>query len=114
MDRRVQEILILLQSDFSKELSVSEMARFVNLSVSRFSHVFKSDIGVAPAKYLKTLRMGKGREFLEITFLSVKEIIIRIGLKDESHFVQDFKRTYGLTPTQYRVKARLLISIGSR
>jgi AraC-like DNA-binding protein len=36
------------------------------------------------------------------TFLSVKEIIARVGFTDESHFVRDFKRIYGVTPTQYR------------
>jgi AraC-like DNA-binding protein len=36
------------------------------------------------------------------TFLSVKEIIARVGFTDESHFVKNFKRIYGVTPTEYR------------
>ena len=36
------------------------------------------------------------------TFLSVKEIIARVGFSDGSHFVRDFKRIYGVTPTEYR------------
>jgi AraC-like DNA-binding protein len=39
---------------------------------------------------------------LTTTFLSVKQIVRRVGLTDESHFVRDFKRSYGVTPGEYR------------
>ena len=44
---------------------------------------------------------------LTTTFLSVKEIVRRVGLTDESHFVRDFKRFYGVTPSEYRNEAFL-------
>jgi AraC-like DNA-binding protein len=44
---------------------------------------------------------------LTTTFLSVKEIASRVGLADESHFVRDFKRIYGMTPSEYRTRAFL-------
>jgi AraC-like DNA-binding protein len=62
---------------------------------------------VSPAKYLKTLRMRQAATLLTTTFLSVKEIVRRVGLTDESHFVRDFKRLYGRTPSEYRHKAFL-------
>jgi AraC-like DNA-binding protein len=41
--------------------------------------------------------------------LSVKEIMNRVGLSDESHFVHEFKKTYGLAPSKYR-RANVLSS----
>lgn len=102
MDARIQRILHLMEDNFSRGLSLGSMAQSVNLSPSRLSHLFKSELGMPPAQYLKTLRMKKARGLLEATFLSVKEIAVQVGLGDGSHFVQDFKKSHGLTPIQYR------------
>jgi len=56
---------------------------------------------------LKSLRMQQAGILLTTTFLSVKEIARRVGLTDESHFVRDFKRIYGVTPSEYRNDALL-------
>lgn len=52
--------------------------------------------------------MQDATTLLVTTFLSIKEIIAQVGFKDESHFVRDFKRIYGVTPTEYR-KQNLVI-----
>jgi AraC-like DNA-binding protein len=46
--------------------------------------------------------MERAKDLLESSFLSVKEIAYQVGLNDESHFVRDFKSTYGLSPAIYR------------
>ena len=46
--------------------------------------------------------MKEATVLLSTTFLSVKEIMVRVGFGDESHFVKDFKKIYGITPTEYR------------
>jgi hypothetical protein len=59
-----------------------------------------------PMRYLRVLRMERAKDLLESSFLSVKEIGFRVGLTDESHFVRDFKATYGLSPACYRTQFR--------
>jgi len=39
---------------------------------------------------------------LRTTFFSVKEILQQVGISSNSHFVRDFRKAYGLTPTAYR------------
>jgi hypothetical protein len=46
--------------------------------------------------------MKEATVLLSTTFLTVKEIMVRVGFLDESHFVKDFKKIYGTTPTEYR------------
>jgi hypothetical protein len=46
--------------------------------------------------------MQRAKDLLESSFLSVKEIAFQVGLNDESHFVRDFKSTYGFSPAHYR------------
>jgi AraC-like DNA-binding protein len=92
----------MMRDDVHGELSLAEFAQSVNLSIWRLSHIFKSDVGMPPIKYLRLLRMERAKGLLESSFLSVKEIAYRVGVNDESHFVRDFKTTYGYSPAIYR------------
>src|SRR5215467_6669451 len=96
----------MMRDDVRGELSLKEFAQSVNLSVWRLCHIFKSDVGMPPIRYLRLLRMERAKVLLESSFLSVKEIAFQVGLNDESHFVRDFKSTYGYSPALYRSRFR--------
>jgi AraC-like DNA-binding protein len=96
----------MMREDVRGELSLTEFAQSVNLSVWRLCHIFKSDVGMPPIRYLRLLRMERAKGLLESSFLSVKEIAFQVGLNDESHFVRDFKSTYGYSPALYRSRFR--------
>ncbi len=102
MDQRVLTVIALMKHDPRQALPLSTLAKSVNLSPTRLCYLFKAETGTPPARYLRTLRMQDATTLLADTFLSVKEIIARVGFTDESHFVRDFKRIYGVTPTEYR------------
>ncbi len=106
MDKRVEKIIQMMREDVRGELSLTEFAQSVNLSVWRLCHIFKSDVGMPPIRYLRLLRMERAKGLLESSFLSVKEIAYQVGLNDESHFVRDFKSTYGYSPALYRSRFR--------
>jgi transcriptional regulator GlxA family with amidase domain len=104
MDQRVRKIVRLMRADLSRKLGVSDMARLVNLSPAHLRYLFKAETGMSPAQYLRALRMQEAGRLLRTTFLSVKEVMHRIGAGDESHFARDFKKSYGATPAQYRAR----------
>jgi len=104
LDKRVEKIIQMMRDDVRGELSLGEFAQSVNLSVWRLCHIFKSDVGMPPIRYLRLLRMERAKGLLESSFLSVKEIAFQVGLNDESHFVRDFKSTYGSSPALYRTR----------
>jgi AraC-like DNA-binding protein len=106
MDHRVKQIIALMKEYLHRGWPATRMARFVNISTSRLHQLFKEEIGLPPARYLHLLRMEQAKEHLEISYLSVKEVMARVGLTDESHFVRDFKKSYGCTPSRYRERFR--------
>jgi AraC-like DNA-binding protein len=106
MDPRVKTIEQLMRDDVRREWSLLELAKAVNLSVWRLSHIFVSEVGKSPMQYLKQLRMERAKYLLETSFLSVKEIGHQVGLNDESHFVRGFKKVHGDAPTRYRLRSR--------
>ena len=102
MDMRVKVLIALMHSSYQQEWSVENMARTANLSPTYLSHLFKAETGLSPLQYLKSLRMLKAKELMETTFLTVKEVMYRVGVKDKCHFARDFKKAYGMSPTQFR------------
>ena len=102
MDERVRKAIALAEEYMHKGWSAARLAGLVNLSPSRFHQLFKEETGEPPARYLRGLRMRRARALLETTHLSVKQVMARVGVSDESHFVRDFKKTCGLTPARYR------------
>jgi AraC family transcriptional regulator of arabinose operon len=107
MDHRVQVVIHLMSDDLSKVPTPIGMATSVNLSYSRLCHLFRAEMGVTPAQYLKAMRMRKAAELLSTTFLSVKEVMNRVGLKNKSHFTHDFRKIYGTAPVRYRAHRRV-------
>lgn len=102
MDRRIQTIIILMEGNLQHDLSLTDLAFKVNLSSSRLSHLFKTETGLAPSGYLGRLRIGKAKELLRTTFLSVKEIRIKVAGGDQRNFARRFKKETGLTPSDFR------------
>jgi AraC family transcriptional regulator, arabinose operon regulatory protein len=100
IDPRVRRALELVDS--TPALSISQIAAAVNLSVSRLRHLFRSQLGITPARYVKRVRLEHARELLESSFLRVKEVAAVVGVNDLSHFVRDYKARYLHTPSEAR------------
>jgi AraC family transcriptional regulator, arabinose operon regulatory protein len=102
MDPRVRKVVEILEAEHFRPISVGDLASRVNLSESRLRHIFKAEMGKPLTRFLKELRMARAKSLLETTFASVKEIMSQTGLHDESHFVRDFERLYGISPRRWR------------
>jgi AraC-like DNA-binding protein len=104
MDGRIFHIIEKIRKNLNHDWTVEEMAIFTELSESHFQKLFKSETGMSPKAYLKNLRLEKARELLENGFKQIKQIGYEIGLTNDSHFARDFKRTFGMTPSDYRAR----------
>lgn len=102
MDRRIELIISKIKKDTAAPWDTRTLAIMVNLSPSRFRHLFKQETGTTPAQYLKDFRLSKAERMLRTTFLSIKQILKQVGITSNAHFVYDFRRKYGTTPTAYR------------
>jgi transcriptional regulator GlxA family with amidase domain len=102
MDRRVQTVIAFMGAHIQDELSLEQVAKSVNLSPSRLRHLFKGEVGISPAQYLKLLRMQRAKDLLNTTFLNVKQIMSIIGVQDKRHFTEDFKKNGACLEQQSR------------
>jgi transcriptional regulator GlxA family with amidase domain len=107
VDLRIQLAISLFQTD--PDAQVASIARSLNLSPSRFRHLFRERVGLSPGNYLRLVRLNRAKKLLTTTFLSVKEITARVGANDISHFVRDYKSYFGHTPTEERLRSAIPI-----
>jgi transcriptional regulator GlxA family with amidase domain len=105
VDYRIELVISLMKENLHRDLTLDELGQAVNLSTSRLQYLFKAETGMTPGRYRRLLRIEKARDSLGTTLLTVRQIRTRLGFKDRSHFERDFKKTYGMTPAQYRVAA---------
>jgi transcriptional regulator GlxA family with amidase domain len=102
-DQRISSAIeILAMTDLSAGVDIDEIARVVNLSRSRFRHLFTKQVGTSPHNYIRYLRMRQAKSLLENTFLRVKQVMFAVGYKDPSHFVRDYKHIFSTTPSVAR------------
>jgi two-component system response regulator YesN len=102
MERRVEVVVAYMETHLRQQVTLDEVAPLVNLSPSRFRHVFKAETGLSLKQHQKQLRMQKARELLEDSFLTIKEIMIETGIRDRNHFARSFRKTFGTTPSEHR------------
>lgn len=104
MDWRIEKVNRQLQHGCTLEprLAITLLAGSLNLSPSRLRHLFKAETGLSLKRCLIQSRLESSRVLLETSLLSVKQIAVKVGYLHMSHFVRDFRRTYNVSPTQYR------------
>lgn len=98
----INQAVELINRRVGEEPSVTELARMVGLSEYHFIRVFRQLMGVTPGQYIIISRMNHAKYLLKTTALSVGEIAAMAGYSSESMFTAAFRRTQGMTPTQYR------------
>lgn len=81
---------------------IDEMADFMNLSRSGFQHLYSHTFGVSVIHDVIKGRIEKAKSLLSQTNFSITEISTKCGYKSEFHFMRQFKKETGMTPTEFR------------
>lgn len=99
----VERAIAHIGSNLHHNLTVADCARAVHLSPSYFSNLFKKEVGMTLAQYIISRRMEKAKE-LVLEGMQVQDIAVSLGYEDRPYFTELFKRSTGMTPTDFRAK----------
>lgn len=102
----IAEIVQYCEENFTRPITVPQLAARLFLSTDYFSRLFTAEMGVPPAAYLRRLRMERAQTLLRTTSLSIAEIANQVGVSDPNHFSRLFSATFDISPTAYRAKFR--------
>lgn len=104
-DAQYTKIVNVMKANCHKTMSLQELARECDLSVSNMKRIFRrfSDVGIA--KYFLSLKIRRAMELLEED-LSASQVAQMLDFSEISYFYTVFKRETGMTPIQYK-KSRM-------
>ena len=88
-----------------EELSLTKVARVVNMNANHLSENFKQVTGVNFVEYVAGTRFANACDLLRNPNLRISEIAFAAGFQSLSQFNRVFKRFSGKSPTQYRADA---------
>jgi AraC-like DNA-binding protein len=94
-----------LQAHYAEEVALQELAGVVNMSPFHLARVFRQVVGLPPHAYQTQLRMARAKTLLAQGY-DVSYVAHETGFFDQSHFTQQFKRLFFVTPGSYRKTAR--------
>ncbi len=91
-----------IRENIIDNISVTELARLVQMSPSHFSRVFKTSFGVTPYRFVMQERIEKAKAMLADAKLSASQVSTASGFASQSHFVKVFRQFAGVTPKQFK------------
>jgi YesN/AraC family two-component response regulator len=91
-----------IREHYSKDLSIKDIAASVYLSPGYLSTIFKSETGTTVLDDLTKVRMEAARELLHNGEIKVTDIAQAVGYNNAQSFIRFFKKTYQMTPMEYR------------
>ena len=101
-DERVRRAADYLSAHLSEPFDLGKLAARCGLSVSRLSHLFKSETGYTPQQFLERRRMRHACHLLRLTGLSISEVAHEVGYDDPFYFSNRFRRSIGQSPLRFR------------
>ena len=104
-DMTIHRTLSLMHADPRHEWRISELANLAGQSRSSFAQKFLDVMGETPMRYLSNWRMQLAGELLTSSSLRVAQIAERVGYSSQAAFGRVFRRSFGLSPTEYRNEA---------
>ena len=101
-ERVITGITKYMQEHLSEDVSLHILSEEFHLNSQYISQLFKNEIGVNFLTYLTNIRMEHAKKLLLSTSLSIAEVSEQSGYGDYRVFTKVFKKSEGITPSQYR------------
>ncbi len=97
-----KEMVSYIQQNFTGTISLKEFGEQFHLSEKYISRYFKEHFHITISQYVTYLRLKHAKQLLQDTDIPVTEIAMQSGYQNISYFIRSFKKTYEVSPLQYR------------
>jgi AraC family transcriptional regulator len=95
-------VVDFIEENLAENISLAKLAELIQLSPYHFCRAFKQSFGVPPHRYHTRRRIDRAKALLANPDESVTRIGMTIGFSETSSFTAAFRKTSGMTPTEYR------------
>lgn len=102
----ISRALIYINDNIINDISLEQISKALFMNKSYLCRQFKKATGMTVIEYIKNRRLSMAKKKLQFTDLSISNIAFVCGFSNFSQFSTFFKKSEGITPTQYREKYR--------
>ncbi|MFC4600798.1 helix-turn-helix transcriptional regulator [Cohnella hongkongensis] len=88
-------------------LCLQDIAEMLKMSAAYIGRIFKKYEAVSVAEYINEYRLQQSLHYLEKNKVPIAEVVEKVGFNSQSYFFKMFKKRFGATPKEYRVKKSL-------
>lgn len=99
---RIDKVISFLNKNYTRNISLEEIASFAAMNTSAFCRYFKSKTGKSFKNYILDMRIGFACKLLLMEDSSISQLSSECGFDTISHFNKTFKKNTGYVPSQYR------------
>ena len=99
---RLDVIYAFIRNNFQDEIKLEAVANLVNMTVPSFCRYFKKSVFKTFTEYVNEVRIVHATKLLSESNKSLTEICYDCGYNNQSHFIRQFKKITGLSPSEYR------------
>lgn len=96
------QLLRYVTENHNNRITMKDLSREMNCSVSTLSHIFKKENGMSISDYVEKLRLDEAKWLLRQSGYSVTEISENLGFCNPGYFSSVFKEKFGVSPKEYR------------
>lgn len=97
-----QTVLDYVHAHYSEPLTIKEISEQVFINRNRLTQLFNKYTHMSPIKYLNQYRLYEAKNLIVSTDMPISDISPKVGYNELSHFIQQFREAYGLSPLKYR------------
>jgi AraC-like DNA-binding protein len=97
----IARVIRFAREHLSDPLTVADLAEHASLSPSAFTALFRETTGTSPYQFVKEMRLARARDLLVQGAGTVAGISRAVGYPNPSHFINEFRRRFGLSPRAY-------------
>lgn len=98
----MEKIFAFINNNISEIRSIEHIAKFAKISQSYLSAIFKQTTGLSIMQYVNSIRINLAAKQLVYTNDSISQISIDCGFDSPNYFCNAFKKSEGVTPSQFR------------
>lgn len=102
MNAVAENIRNFITQHYKEDISLQDVAGSLNYSEAYFCKIFKQCFDKSFLVYLTDYRVEKAKALLADMMINIKDISAEVGYRDSNYFTRVFKRSTGITPTEYR------------
>jgi len=100
----LKEMIRFIYKNYTEKISLAQISWAGKVGKTTCCSIFRKYTNETPVAYLTNYRLKKGVELLVATDKTVSEICFEVGFSGASYFTETFRKAYGCTPTEYRLR----------